>query len=187
MEQVSTFNSIIDEFGLGDDSTCPLSLLLVQSTDNATVPLVLSGGTGQKSIPQGLYFREYDDRATTISRLFPTIFQGYKEVDCNGALNIQLKDSYTKLVVGGVASIDGIVKVVYLSPQYLEYNRYGIGWFYSNQTTPTDTFDITLRHAKAILAAGQTQLDDMEGMESTAGPEPHEVSYSRVAQIVANY
>lgn len=70
---------------------------------------------------------------------------------------------------------------MYLSPEYLECNRYGMGYLYSAQTTPTDTFDITVRHAKAILAAGQTQLDEMDGLESASVPEQHEIGYSRVA------
>lgn len=89
-------------------------------------------------------------------------------------------DDYTTLDVGWVASVDGILKVMYLSPEYIEYEQYGMGWFFSSPTAPRDTFDITVRHAIAILAAGQTQLDDMEGLESASGQAQHEVSDSRV-------
>lgn len=180
MAQVYTFKRMIERYGFGDNSACPLNILL-ESTKNSSTPFVLPEGTRPESIQQGPHFREYDDRATTIGRLFPTLFNGYNEVDCNGTLNIEFMDDCAELDVGWAASIHGILKVMYLSPEYLEYDRYGMGWFYSNQTEPTDTFDITVRHAKAILAAAQTQLDDLEGLESTSDPKQHEVTYSRFA------
>lgn len=110
---------------------------------------------------------------TIVEPLFPTLFKGYNEVGCNGALNNEFMDYYAELDLGWAASIDGILKVMYLSPDYLEYNRYTMGWVHSEQTTPTDIFDINVCHAKAILAAGQTQLDD----KSASDPEQHAVSY----------
>lgn len=178
MAQYPTFRQIFDRYGFGDKCACPLAYLLLQSSENRSIPLALSEGTAPEFLQQRPHFRKYDNRATTVGRIFPTLFEGYNEVDCNGAVNIGLMDSNTKLNVGGAATIDGILKVMYLCPEYLEYNRYGLGWFGTRQSPPTDTFDITVRHAKAILAAGQTQLDDIEYLKPATGPE-HEVSYSR--------
>lgn len=70
--------------------------------------------------------------------------------------------------VGWTAAINNI----YLSPSYLEPDRYGLGFFHVELDEPTASFEITHNHARAILAAAQTQL------ANTTLEEPQEVSHS---------
>lgn len=177
MTQCPTFNTIINRYGFGNGSDCPLSYLLVESTEETAMPLIPSERTSLESLEQGPHERKTDDPATAISRLFRSLFDG-DDVDCIRALNIIFTDDNAQLDVGGVATLDGILKVMYLCPDYLEYRGFGMGWFLPGQVEVKDTFDLTFLHAKAILAAGQTQLDDMGSEEATSVLPPQEVSYT---------
>lgn len=173
MGKKMTFNRLITEHGTSPESW-PQDILLNECTEQIITPLVLSDGTNTEYIREALPSAFSNNPRSAVHQMFQALFN-HHDADFSASLDLQCTGYSRRMDVGWVAYLSDIVRVIYLSPQYLQPDLYGLGWFQDPGTKPTDSFDLTQRHALAILAAAQNQLENIKG--TTPTQEPQEVSY----------
>lgn len=175
-----TFNHLITHYGISGKDW-PVNILLPQSYDTTTslVPFI---GIRPNAVERALKLASLMSPRVALRMLVGCALEGY-EAELEGALSLRLTDHSIPLHVGWTATIQGILRVVYLSPDYLDPSRHGVfGDIDEEEALPT--FDFTHHHLRAFLAAAQTQLDDTKLPRLDGVRPPQEVSHSNICRSV---